>query len=234
MLDEKERKLAEFSPSASITKSLNEDKSAIALIPSSEIITNKKLFISKKTGISFEGTISNSYIYYSSEGKKVKELKVYGDISTLEIIFSKILFKELYASEIEISISTEIANLKNGNFILCGDENFINAGFKNGISFAEEMVDLISAPFVNYVFASYNKDSLAEFADELYGKFSGVDLFDVYLPEEFPAESKEFIRSNISKIFYQLDDQDIEGINQLTRLPYYHGLINEIIEVKFV
>jgi hypothetical protein len=27
---------------------------------------------------------------------------------------------------------------------------------------------------------------------------------------------------------------DIEGINQLLRLPYYHRIIDDIVEVKFV
>jgi hypothetical protein len=57
---------------------------------------------------------------------------------------------------------------------------------------------------------------------------------DTALNIQIPDRSKNFIEENLPKIFFKFDEQEIEGINQLIRLPYYHGMIEDIIEVKFV
>jgi hypothetical protein len=39
---------------------------------------------------------------------------------------------------------------------------------------------------------------------------------------------------NISSLILKFDEQDVEGIKQVLRLPYFHGLISDIVEVKFI
>lgn len=233
-LDKSEKDSFTFLPSAFLTKKLSEDFSAVALIPTSDIITNKELYISSKVGISFEGSLGNSYIFYEKEKNTIESLKLFGDASTMEVIFGKILFKELYNANVGIVLTTDKTKLDNGNYIIAGDDNFLEIRYKNGISFAEEVVDMISAPFVNYVIASQDKDVLIEVSNEIFEKVSYMDYSNISLPDEFPSESLDFIKGNISKVFYALDNQDIEGINQLIRLPFYHGIIKDIVEVKFV
>jgi hypothetical protein len=50
----------------------------------------------------------------------------------------------------------------------------------------------------------------------------------------FSVRTMKYIKDNISSLVMELDMQDIEGILQLTRLPYYYGIIKDIIDVKFV
>jgi hypothetical protein len=221
-------------PSASLTKKLLEDFSTVALIPTSDIITNKELYISGKIGISFEGPLCSSYIFYEKNEDVINGLKLYGDASTMEVIFGKILFKELYNTNVEITLTTDKTNLGNSNYIITGDYNFLESKFKSGISFAEEIVDMISAPFVNYVLASQDRDKLIEVSESIFEKISNISMGDFPIPNELPQESYSFIKENISKVFYSLADQDIEGINQLIRLPFYHGMLKDIIEVNFV
>ena len=152
----------------------------------------------------------------------------------MEVIFGKILFKELYNTNVEITLTTDKTNLGNSNYIITGDYNFLESKFKSGISFAEEIVDMISAPFVNYVLASQDRDKLIEVSESIFEKISNISMGDFPIPNELPQESYSFIKENISKVFYSLADQDIEGINQLIRLPFYHGMLKDIIEVNFV
>jgi hypothetical protein len=143
--------ITKFKPSASLAVELRENESAIAFIPTTDIITNKEFFISRNIGISFEGPLSNAFIYYDSgKSESIKEIKLAGDVSTIEVILSKILFKEMYNSDTQISLSTTEL-LSGTNYILTGDENFFDNNFEKGISFAEQIVELISAPFVHYV-----------------------------------------------------------------------------------
>jgi hypothetical protein len=50
----------------------------------------------------------------------------------------------------------------------------------------------------------------------------------------FPQTALDFISINIQHLVFDFDKQDLEGIKQLLQMPYYHGLIKDIIEVKFV
>ena len=50
----------------------------------------------------------------------------------------------------------------------------------------------------------------------------------------FPQSSLDFLSANIQHLVFDFEEQDREGINLLLQMPYYHGMIKEIIDVKFV
>jgi predicted solute-binding protein len=233
VIDEEESKEILFEPSSILSKKLNEDPHSAALIPTLELITNKDLFVSKFVGISFEGPLSNSFIYYESGLKEIEKLNLAGDISSMDVILSKIIFKELYDSDIEIAIQTKLDDKISGNYLIAGDENFNNARFEKGISIAEEVIDLISAPFVSYVLASNDQQVLEEYSSKLL-PFLDKIKYNNSLTENYNLKSCEFIKENFNTITYKLEEQDIAGINELLQLPYYHGLIKDLIEVNFV
>jgi len=233
IVDEVKEKV-NFLPSSILSKTLNDNKSSTALIPTLELITNKDLFVSKSVGISFEGPLSNSFIYYESGLKGIEKIKLAGDISSMEVILSKIIFKELYDSDIEIVIQTKLDDKISGNFLIAGDENFNNARFEKGISIAEEVIEIISTPFVNYVLASNDKNLLEECSSKLLPVLDKIEYNNSSFPDKFNLKSSEFIKENFNSINYTLDEQNIAGINELLQLPYYHGLIKDLIEVNFV
>ena len=119
-----------FLPSSILSKTLNDNKFSAALIPTLELITNKNLFVSRSVGISFEGPLSNSFIFYEPGLKEIEKIKLAGDISSMEVILTKIIFKELYNSDIEIAIQTKLDDKISGNYLIAGDENFNNARFE--------------------------------------------------------------------------------------------------------
>jgi hypothetical protein len=234
LLSEDEKNTTSFKPSASLSMEARQNSSVIVLMPVTDIITNKEFFISKSVGISFEESLCNTYLYYNSENKSIDSLQLSGDISTMEVILGKILFKELYNVEVDISLNTHEDGFLSGNYILTGDKNFENKNYEKGISFSEELIEVISAPFVNYVFASDDDVLLKEYSEKISGQLDNLDYSDVGLPSDLPLESVPYIKEHLHSVFYKLDEQDIEGIINLIRLPYYHELIPEIFEVKFV
>ena len=223
-----------FEPSSILSKKLNDDPHSAALIPTLELITNKELFVSKSVGISFAGPLSNSFIYYEPGLKEIGKIKLAGDISSMEVILSKIIFKELYDSDIEIAIQTKLEAKISGNYLIAGDENFNNARFEKGISIAEEVIEIISAPFVNYVLASNDKNLLEEYSSTLLPVLDKIEYNNSSSADNVNLKSSEFIKENFSSITYKLDEQDVAGINELLQLPYYHGLIKDLFEVNFV
>ncbi len=233
---EEEKKQISFLPSAQITAALEKEADAVGLIPTLDLLKHEELFISKLGGVSFESEFCNSYFYYPSKGnqEKVTEITLSGDVSSLEAILCKILFAELYDQDVKILLKTNQDT--ETPLLLVGDTNLTNENYLNGISFADEVIEILSAPFVNYIFAAKGKETLTEFNN----KFTLLipKYYESILPFisslDFSDELKEKIKQEFSSFVFEFDSMDIDGIAQLTRLPYYHGMIKEIIDIKFV
>jgi hypothetical protein len=226
---------SEFLPSSLISKRLNVGRNSIGLIPTMDLLTNKDLFVSSEIGISFNALLSNSYIHFKEEQETIDELLMKGDVSSNEVILSKILFKEFYDVEIKTTLlNREVSDFKE-NLLITGDENYEKELFLNGLSFAEEIIELINAPYVNFVLASSSEESLIAFNARYKENFSTAhkESFNDLFPN-FPQSSLDFLSVNIQHLVFDLEEQDREGIKLLLQMPYYHGMIKEIIDVKFV
>jgi len=225
----------EFFPSSLIAKRISNEKDSVGLIPTMDLISNKELFISSEIGISFNALLSNSYIHFKEEQETIDELFLRGDVASNEVILSKILFREFYDVEVKTTLLNREVTDFNDNILIIGDENYEKELFLNGLSFAEEIIELINAPYVNFVLAA----SSEELVKEVNLKFKSSltkgheDNFDGLFPG-FPQTSLDFLSVNIQHLVFDLEDQDLEGIKQLLQMPYYHGMIKEIIDVKFV
>ncbi len=223
-------------PSSLIAMEIDNNEDWTGLIPTTDLIKYKELYVSRSFGISFEDSLCNSYIYYASGGKDISEINLFGDISSLEVLLCKILFAEMYNKTVEVKIAANEKNIANKNVLITGNKNFIEDRFLKGISFAEEIVETLSLPFVNYVFASKRKNLIEQvnklmkgISNSIYNRAEEMDFnFDI------PEKAKSYLKENISSFVIDFTDQDIEGVSQLLRLPFYHGIINDIIEVKFV
>ena len=232
-MPENYRNKLEFHPASEISTSLLNHDSSIGLIPVSDLLNHREFFISQKYGISFEGSLCNSYIYFS-ENRSVKSLNIAGDVSSSEVILSKILFKELYNVEVEIGLTSSF-NKETNNLVIAGTQNFYEERLFGGISFSEEFIELMSLPFINYVLASADDKLIREVEQvllqgitDVYNKF---DKLEQYF--SFSEKTQTYIRQNISSLVLELDEQDTEALNQILLLPYYHGLIKDIVDAKF-
>lgn len=237
-MSEEEKKQIVFLPSAQLTAALTKDKNAIGLIPTLDLIKHEELYISKLGGISFESELCNAYFYYPANPnqKKITEVSLTGDVSSNEAILCKILFAELYDQQVKISLQSGDEIGSETPLLVVGDNNFVNGKCLNGVSFADETIEMLSAPFVNFVFASTEKKSMEGFNSwfaSLIPKY-----YDSVLPFisslDYSGELKDKIKQEFSSFVFEFDSMDIDGIAQLTRLPFYHGMIKEMIDIKFV
>lgn len=225
-----------FLPSSLLAKKISEDENSAALIPTTDLLQHNELFVSKKFGISFDGELSNSYIYFKPGEEELKEIALCGDVSSLEALLTKILFKEVYNSDVTIKILTDEAQFDKNNLVVSGDKNFVTGIFKKGLSFADEFTDYLNLPFVNYIAASQSS-KLIEELNEISKNISETIYTSIDNGEgleKYPVEAVEFIKLHIAEVIYEFDEQDVEGITQLVMLPYLHGITKEIFEIKFV
>ncbi|MEJ2193357.1 MAG: hypothetical protein P8X73_00675 [Ignavibacteriaceae bacterium] len=222
-----------FKPSSLLSNSITQDSNSIALIPTLEIITHPELYISDSVGISFDSSLCNSFIYYEPGKSDIEKINLAGDISSMDVILLKIFFKELYNSEPELKLQTSLPDKLTGNYLISGDENFRGGRYEKGISFSEEMVDLVSAPYVNFILASQDKILIEDYSAVL---LNGIELIDSETESQLNIDinSKKFIKENIISVIYNFGEQDIVGIKELLQLPYYYGFAKEIVDLKLV
>jgi hypothetical protein len=222
-------------PSSVIAKRLAADQNSVGLIPSLDLISNTDLFVSSEIGISFDALLSNAYIHFKEEQETIDEIFLKGDVTSNEVILGKILFKEFYDVEVKTTLLSHQPTDFSENILIVGDENYEKEIFLSGLSFAEEIIELINAPYVNFILAGTSNE-LVKKINSTFKKAleSGhADKIDNLFPT-FPQTALDFITVNLQHLVFDFDEQDLEGIKQLLQMPYYHGLIKDIIEVKFV
>lgn len=225
-----------FYPSGLLSKNLASNKNAIALIPTMDLLNHRDLFISQSLGISFDESISNSYIYFNQNEKLEKEVVLAGDVSSNEAVLTKILFAEVYGIDVQLSFEKINGGTSDKNRVLVGDRNFIEGNLNSAISFTEEIIELITAPYVNFVFASESEITLKDFQSRYQKIISELDTSQMIekTNDSFSTDIKNYLTDNIQHVVFNFNAQDLEGIKQLLELPYFQGIIDDLIEVKFV
>ncbi len=225
----------EFHPSALIAKKLSEDENSMGLIPTLDLLSFKDFFVSSKIGISFNALLSNSYIHFKEGQETLEQIFLKGDVTTNEIILSKILFKEFYDVSVTPTLVKDESVHIDDNTLIVGDENYVRELFLNGLSFAEEIIELLDAPYVNFILAGTSEKVLKGFQEKYRDNLMNGHTEDYStLLTGFTQTSLDFISVNIQHIVFDLEDQDLEGIKTLMQIPYYHGIIKDMIDIKFI
>lgn len=223
--------------SSLISRELESDENAVGLIPSLDLINHREFFVSSKTGISFDGALSNSFFYLTESSERtLGTVSVRGDVSLNEIILTKILFEERFSSKVEIALDTHKDPDKEENTLVVGSENFRLWDFEKGISFSDQMADLLDLPYVNFIFASKNRDSLLliENYSKQIDEIIQDDLQDILKNLNYSENVKNHIRENFGTVYYQVTSNESDSLNEMIKLVYYHGIIEDIFDVKFI
>lgn len=223
-------------PSSLVVKELEKNTQALALIPSLELINHKELLVSNKFGISFDGMLSNAYYYFSEGERVIKKILVRGDVSVNEIILAKILFEERYSSNVELVLDTSDKMESGTDYIVSGDYNYTSGKYERAISLADEVSEMLDFPYVNLVLVSKDRESLINFEkqidslDEIIEERLSVSLENL----EVPQGSKDFIKENFSSVYFDITENEKDGLNELIKLVYYRGIIEDMFDIKYV
>ena len=225
-----------FKESSLISKDLEFNTSAIALIPTIDLINHRNLFVSNKLALAFDGALSNSYFHFVEGEKKIEKIYLRGDVSLNEILLTKILFSERYSANLEIALDPSKIAEKGKDFLVVGDENFTSWDFQNALSLADEASELMEFPYVNYVFASPDREALQKFNESVYTVDPIIEdqIEKIIDPSILSAEAKSFITQNIGSLYFDMTDNEVNAVNELIRLVFYHGIIEDMFDVKFM
>ena len=225
-----------YKESSLISKDLEFNTSAIALIPTIDLINHRNLFVSNKLALAFDGALSNSYFHFVEGEKKIEKIYLRGDVSLNEILLTKILFSERYSANLEVALDPSKIAEKGKDFLVVGDENFTSWDFQNALSLADEASELMEFPYVNYVFASPDREALQKFNESVYTVDPIIEdqIEKIIDPSILSAEAKSFITQNIGSLYFDMTDNEVNAVNELIRLVFYHGIIEDMFDVKFM
>ena len=235
-LPDEMKKYIQVRPSSVICNDLEDDSNAVGLMPSLDLFKHKELFVSSKLGLSFDGVLSNAYIYFEPEQVSFKNLLLRGDVSTNEMILSKILFTERYGQDVSLVLDTSEVDFDNKNYIIVGNENLEHNPFDRGMSFSDQVASLIDFPYVNFVLASKQPGNIIELEKTLREVDKKIeDNIEKYLSKmEIRDEIYEAIVAELNSIYYEVTENEKEALVELIKYPFYKNIFEEIIDVKFV
>jgi hypothetical protein len=153
-----------------------------------------------------------------------------------EILLAKILFSERYSDNPEITLDPSSVPDNERNYIVSGDENFSSWNFEKGISLSDEISDFLDFPYVNYLFASPDKEALQKFNESVHPVDIIIDEQIGNITNGFPynEDVKSFIIRNIGSLYYDMTENETEAVNELIRLVFYHGIIDDMFEVRYI
>lgn len=224
-----------YRPSSLISKDLLLDTQAIGLIPSLDLITNKTFNISSKAAISFDGPLANSFLYFNEKGSNLNNIYLRGDISLNEIIISKIIFQEHFSLSTEIILDTSEKPDFSKILLIAGNENYETDCFNKGLSFSDEVAELLDLPYVNYIFASQDKESI----QTLNGNLIDVDMtIEKFLrdnsTEIFDSKITDHLLSNYNSVYLEFTENERIALEELIKLTYFHRIVDDMFDIKFI
>jgi hypothetical protein len=84
--------------------------------------------------------------------------------------------------------------------------------------------------------ASNSKDSISNVCAELKEIDVKVEDDIINLLDKFNLSDSfsKYISENIDTIYFEMTENEIEGLHELLKLPYYHGVTEEIFELNLV
>ncbi len=235
-LPDSEKKKLVIKESALISKELAQKKDSIGIIPSLDLLTNPEIFVSQNFAISFDGTLSNSYLYFKQEPNSLDKILLRGDITSNDLILAKILFPEQYGIEPEFALDAKPIEFDKNNYLMIGIENDIHPITNNGISFSDHIAELLNLPYVNFILASYSEESLQQFEEILQKSIELInENIQKYLAKlKLDSKLHAFISDNLNSVYYDFTENEREALEELVKLPYYHGMVEDLVEIKFV
>ena len=208
----------------------------LALIPSLEIIGTDNLFVSKRFGIAFDGAVSDDFIYFPKNEKNLSKVGLAGNVSMNEVVLSKVIFRENYNIEIEQKVLETLRDVEDSTLISSGDINYANENYKHGESFSELVAEFIDAPYLKFVLASTVKNNIEFVNNQISGLEEEIEVLTKSILKKFGFSpvAAEFIMNNFNSVYFELTETETEGYEDLRKIPFYYGLVEELKEIVFV
>jgi len=147
---------------------------------------------------------------------------------TSEIVLASIILSERYDSHPKIvpfSGTVETMMQSADCALVVGNAAFRFSDHSTKIDLVDEWSDMTELPFVHGIWVSREQDLTVREMEALK-----YHLPPEKLPEE---EIRSFDPSYFASFQYNLNGEAVAGISEFFRMAYFHGILNDITDVKF-
>ena len=88
---------------------------------------------------------------------------------------------------------------------------------------------------MNFVFASQDKDALEEFNKLIIPIDERIDseITNIMKGLTISEKVKEFFTGNLGSVYFDMTDSEENAVNELIKLIFYHGIIDDMFDLKF-
>lgn len=236
MLPDELKSKIEVIPASLITEKLLKEEDSVGLIPSLDLLKHNDLFISRELAISFDGALSQSYFYFMPDQNKFDKILMRGDVTSNEVVLTKILFTEKFGFNTEIILDTGVVDFNDQNYLIAGQENNDYIIKQNAVSFSDQIADYVNYPYVNFLLSSTNSDLIKDVVSGLKNIDEKIedDIFRILDKFNFNESLNKYVAENIDTVYFEMTDNEVDGLTELLKLPYYHGVTEDLFELKLV
>ncbi len=222
--------------SSLITNELLISNDSLAIIPSLDLINHRDLFVSSKIAFGFDSELSNTFLYFSESDPDFKKLLLKGDISSNEVILSKIFFLESYYIQPQIELDTKENFNNKKNYLLTGNINWNSEKYKSGVSFSEQIAEYLEAYYINFLLVANEEGPLKKFQEENseLPKTIKNNFSSLIKKIDFTDELSEFLITNQNSLEFDFEKMNTESYSELIKILYYHHIIDDMFDVRYV
>jgi predicted solute-binding protein len=172
-------------------------------------------------GVVAEGESGIALLLFRENLSRIKTISVHAGSSS-EIVLAHLVMAEKYDTVpqfVPMTASPDIALKSSDAVLLVGDAAVGLDVQKQKIDLVDEWTDITGLPFVHGVWA-FHPESLSN--NEVQALIESGKAADAYGP---PSE--------YLNLHFQLSPHDIEALSEFFRMSYYHGIINDIPDLRF-
>ena len=147
-----------------------------------------------------------------------------------EIVLASIILAEkfeTYPQIIPTSKGPECLNQNADACLVCGNAALKLSGYNNKIDLVDEWYDLTELPYVHGFWVTRENALTKEEIDSIIK--SGEDT-STHIIESTNAD----VQSESSLVSFSFGEIEIQGVVEFLRMAYYHGILKDIPEVRFI
>jgi chorismate dehydratase len=178
-------------------------------------------------GVISEGETGSIRLVFNEHLHHIKTIAIDPTYQS-EIVLTHIVLSEKHNMKpkfVPLSVSVDDA-LSKTDAVLTVDRAALSCeGRKNTIDIVEEWFDITEMPFV-YGFWVTREQALTD--EDMNA------LITATRQVEPPVELNAHERAYLTNFRYSLDDEAIAALNEFYRMAYYHGILKDIPELKFI
>ena len=146
---------------------------------------------------------------------------------TSEAVLVQLVLKEKYGSVPDVvrtDAPVESALEQTDAILLVGDEALRREELSNKIDIVDEWIDITELPYVHGFWVTRENFLASSDVRRLTANFAGQKAWT----------SPPSVDGRVPVMAYAMDENAVDGLTEFIRLAYYHGLLNDIPDLRFL